>query len=265
MLLVSLGLFLAGCLGAAFAWSIWSLIAFRVVSGAGGALFPLSFAIIRDEFPPEKVKVGIGLLSAVFGVGGGFGIVLSGVIVDNFSWRLLFLLGSIPVALSIALVHRLRARVADPVSLARRHARRATALRRPALADGGAHRGRGLGLDVAAPARTDRRRGGVLPPLGDGRAALELADGRHEDARAPARAADEHRDDDLGLRALQLLRAPAHASSRRRPTTATASARARRRPACSCFPARSRCSSPGRWRGRSVATSARSGRWPAGC
>jgi EmrB/QacA subfamily drug resistance transporter len=106
MLLVSLGLFLAGCLGAAFAWNIWSLIAFRVVSGAGGALFPLSFAIIRDEFPPEKVKVGIGLLSAVFGVGGGFGIVLSGVIVDHFSWRLLFLLGSIPVALSIALVHR---------------------------------------------------------------------------------------------------------------------------------------------------------------
>jgi MFS family permease len=52
------------------------------------------------------VKVGIGLLSAVWGVGGGFGIVLSGVIVDHFSWRLLFLLGSIPVALSIALVHR---------------------------------------------------------------------------------------------------------------------------------------------------------------
>ena len=106
LLLISLGLFLAGCLAAAFAWNIWSLIAFRVVSGAGGALFPLSFAIIRDEFPPEKVKVGIGLLSAVFGVGGGFGIVLSGVIVDNFSWRLLFLLGSIPVALSLALVHR---------------------------------------------------------------------------------------------------------------------------------------------------------------
>ena len=54
LLLISLGLFLAGCLGAAFAWSLWSLIAFRVVSGAGGALFPLSFAIIRDEFPPEQ-------------------------------------------------------------------------------------------------------------------------------------------------------------------------------------------------------------------
>ena len=106
LLLISLGLFLAGCLGAAFAWNLWSLIAFRVVSGAGGALFPLSFAIIRDEFPPEKVKVGIGLLSAVWGVGSGFGIVLSGLIVDNFTWRYLFLLGSIPVALSLVLVHR---------------------------------------------------------------------------------------------------------------------------------------------------------------
>ena len=150
MLLISLGLFLAGCLGAAFAWNIWSLIAFRVVSGAGGALFPLSFAIIRDEFPAEKVKVGIGLLSAVWGIGGGFGIVLSGVIVDHFSWRLLFLLGSIPVALSIALVHRYvpESPIRSPVS--RRRARRPPALRRPALAHGGADRGRTLGLDARA-------------------------------------------------------------------------------------------------------------------
>jgi len=106
LLLVSLCLFLAGCIGAALAWNLWSLIAFRALSGAGGALFPLSFAIVRDEFPPERVQVGIGLLSAVFGVGGGFGIVLSGVIVDHLSWRLLFVFGSIPVAASIALVHR---------------------------------------------------------------------------------------------------------------------------------------------------------------
>jgi EmrB/QacA subfamily drug resistance transporter len=106
MLVISLGLFLAGCIGAACAWNLWSLIAFRALAGTGGALFPLSFAIIRDEFPPERVQVGIGLLSSVFGVGGGFGIVLSGVIVDHLSWRYLFVLGSIPVAASLVLVHR---------------------------------------------------------------------------------------------------------------------------------------------------------------
>jgi EmrB/QacA subfamily drug resistance transporter len=104
VLLICLSIFLVGCIGSATAWSIWSLIGFRILAGAGAALFPLSFAIIRDEFPPEKVKVGIGMMSAVFGVGGGFGIVLSGVIVDHLSWRWLFIVGSIAVSAAIVLV-----------------------------------------------------------------------------------------------------------------------------------------------------------------
>jgi EmrB/QacA subfamily drug resistance transporter len=106
MLVVALTIFLIGTIGGAFAWNIGSLIASRALAGAGGAVFPLSFGIIRDEFPPEQVKVGIGLLSAVFGVGGGFGIVLSGLIIDHLSWRWLFMAGAIPVAASILLVHR---------------------------------------------------------------------------------------------------------------------------------------------------------------
>jgi EmrB/QacA subfamily drug resistance transporter len=106
LLAISLGLFLAGSIGCALAWDIWSLIGFRALAGTGAAVFPLSFAIIRDEFPPEKVGVGIGLVSAVFGVGGGFGIVLSGVIVDHLSWRWLFTFGSIGVALALVLVVR---------------------------------------------------------------------------------------------------------------------------------------------------------------
>ncbi len=106
LLVVSLVLFFVGCAGAAAAWNIWALIGFRAVQGLGGAVFPLSFAIIRDEFPREKVGVAIGLISAVFGVGGGLGIVLAGVIVDNLSWRWLFIVGAIPVGLSAVLVAR---------------------------------------------------------------------------------------------------------------------------------------------------------------
>jgi EmrB/QacA subfamily drug resistance transporter len=105
LLLISLSIFLVGCLGAAAAWNIWSLIGFRAVQGLGAAIFPLAFAIIRDEFPPEKVGVAIGLISAVFGIGGGFGIVFSGLIVDHLSWRWLFVFGAIPVAVAIPLVH----------------------------------------------------------------------------------------------------------------------------------------------------------------
>jgi EmrB/QacA subfamily drug resistance transporter len=106
LLVISLVLFFIGCAGAAAAWNIWALIFFRAFQGLGAAVFPLSFGIIRDEFPREKVGVAIGLISAVFGVGGGFGIVFSGLIVDHLSWRWLFIFGAIPVAIAAALVHR---------------------------------------------------------------------------------------------------------------------------------------------------------------
>jgi EmrB/QacA subfamily drug resistance transporter len=106
ILVVSLVLFFAGTVGCALAWDIWALIGFRAASGAGAAVFPLSFGIIRDEFPPAKMKVGVGMLSAVFGVGGGFGLVLAGLIVDNLSWRWLFIVGAAPVGVSILLVRR---------------------------------------------------------------------------------------------------------------------------------------------------------------
>jgi EmrB/QacA subfamily drug resistance transporter len=106
LLVIALTLFLIGSIGAAAAWNIWSLIAWRAVQGAGAAVFPLSYGIIRDEFPREKVGVAIGLISAVFGIGGGFGIVLSGLIVDNVSWRWLFIVGAVGIAIAVVLVHR---------------------------------------------------------------------------------------------------------------------------------------------------------------
>ena len=106
LLVVSLAVFLAGSIVAALAWNIWVLIVARAIQGAGGAVFPLSFGIIRDEFPREKIGVAIGLVSAVFGIGGGFGIVLSGLIVDHMSWRWLFIVGAAGIAVAVVLVHR---------------------------------------------------------------------------------------------------------------------------------------------------------------
>lgn len=105
-LLISLCVFLVGCVAAIFAWNIWSLIAFRAIQGFGGAVFPLSFAIVFDEFPPEKVGAGVGLVSAVLGVGGGLGLVLSGALVEYGSWRWLFIVGSIVVAIATVGVWR---------------------------------------------------------------------------------------------------------------------------------------------------------------
>ncbi|MFF0462716.1 MFS transporter [Streptomyces mexicanus] len=86
---------LAGCLLAALAPSIGVLIVARVVQGVGGALFPLSFGIVRDEFAPAEVPGRIGSLSAVIAAGGGVGMVAAGPIVSALDYRWLFW---IPVA-----------------------------------------------------------------------------------------------------------------------------------------------------------------------
>ena len=51
--MISLVIFLVGCIGAAAAWNIWVLIAFGSCRARAAGL-PLSFAIIKDEFPPER-------------------------------------------------------------------------------------------------------------------------------------------------------------------------------------------------------------------
>jgi len=104
MLVISLGIFGIASLAAAAAWDLPSLIVFRVLQGAGAAVFPLSFGIIRDEFPPEKIGLGIGTVSSVFGVGGGVGLVLSGVIIEHLTWHWLFLIGAVPVLASTVLL-----------------------------------------------------------------------------------------------------------------------------------------------------------------
>ncbi|MEU8588746.1 MFS transporter [Streptomyces sp. NPDC048664] len=86
---------LAGCLLAALAPNIGVLIVARAVQGAGGALFPLSFGIIRDEFAPSEVSGSISNLSAVIAAGGGVGMVAAGPIVSALDYRWLFW---IPVA-----------------------------------------------------------------------------------------------------------------------------------------------------------------------
>lgn len=89
-LIVVLVVTAVGCLLSATAHSLLPMLFGRVLQGSVGGLFPLGFAIIRDEFPVEKVAGGIGLVAAIIGVGGGVGLVVAGPIIDHLSTHWLF-------------------------------------------------------------------------------------------------------------------------------------------------------------------------------
>lgn len=107
MLLISLSLFFVGCVGAAVAWDLWSLVGFRALQGAGGAVFPLGYAIVNDELPRERVGTGLGLMSSMLAIGSALGLVISGLVLDHLSWRWLFVIGAVGVGLAAVLVHLL--------------------------------------------------------------------------------------------------------------------------------------------------------------
>ena len=98
MLVVALGALAVGSLIAAVAPTIGVLISPGSMQGVGGGVLPLTFGIIRDEFPRERVAGAIGTAAALLAVGGGFGLVVAGPIVEALSYHWLFWLPMILTA-----------------------------------------------------------------------------------------------------------------------------------------------------------------------
>jgi EmrB/QacA subfamily drug resistance transporter len=90
ILVLSLIAFALGSVVSALGTSLEVVVAGRVLQGVGGGVFPLSFGIIRDEFPRERIATSIGLIASIAGVGGGIGIVGGGLLIDQLSWHWMF-------------------------------------------------------------------------------------------------------------------------------------------------------------------------------
>ena len=87
-----------GTLISALGDSLEVILIGRVIQGVAGAIFPLAFGIIRDEFPAARVAGAIGFMSAILGVGSGAGIVLAGPILEHLNYHWLFW---IPLCMSL--------------------------------------------------------------------------------------------------------------------------------------------------------------------
>ena len=89
---IGLGIFTAGALYAGFiAQTGVELIVARTIMGIGGAfVMPTTLSIINNTFPTSQRARAVAVWSAVAGVGMMFGSVVSGILLEHFTWHSLF-------------------------------------------------------------------------------------------------------------------------------------------------------------------------------
>ncbi|MDD4254622.1 MAG: MFS transporter [Methanofollis sp.] len=87
MILFSVIVYAAGVFASGWAPDIWVLILCRAMQGVGLGVLPLGYALIREQFPQEKVPIAIGTIAAMFGAGAFLGIFIGSWIIEHFGWR----------------------------------------------------------------------------------------------------------------------------------------------------------------------------------
>ncbi len=98
MVLVILIIYIVGISAGGVSTNISFLLTARVIQGIGVSMFPIAFAIIRDQLPKEKLAIGIGLFSSMFAAGSVVGLAVGGSIIQSLGWHATFL-SIIPVAI----------------------------------------------------------------------------------------------------------------------------------------------------------------------
>ena len=102
VLFAGIAVFLAGSVLCGLAWSIPSLIAFRLIQGIGaGAIQPVALTVVGDMYPAAERGRVQGWLASVWGVSSVLGPLAGGIILQHLGWAWIFWI-NVPVGLAAA-------------------------------------------------------------------------------------------------------------------------------------------------------------------
>jgi MFS family permease len=105
MILVAMALLVVGSVVCAISGSLAVLVVGRALQGVSSAMIPLAIGVIRDTFPRERITTAIGIVSATLGVGGGLGMLVTGIIAEHTtSYRPVFWISAGLGAIGLVLV-----------------------------------------------------------------------------------------------------------------------------------------------------------------
>ncbi len=101
--LFALGAFFVGSLMSGFAPNFPIALVGRMIQGVGtGLVLPMMFAVVLEVFPQSQIGSAMGLMTLIIMFAPAIGPSLSGVILGFFSWRALFFIFAIVLAVALA-------------------------------------------------------------------------------------------------------------------------------------------------------------------
>jgi EmrB/QacA subfamily drug resistance transporter len=111
----ALSLFIVASVLAGLSQVMWQFILFRGLQGlAGGAVFPLAFAVLADLYTPAERGKYAGYFGAVFGLSSILGPAIGGILTDTLSWHWIFFI-NVPIGfISLYVVYRLLPSIKHP-------------------------------------------------------------------------------------------------------------------------------------------------------
>lgn len=107
VLLVLMTLVSAGGLLSSLAPNLPVLLAGQMLQGAMVGALPLSFILVRKNFPKGQTQVAIGVVSALFTAGGIVGTLVAGPLAEGLSWHWIFAAPTIVIVAATLVVLRL--------------------------------------------------------------------------------------------------------------------------------------------------------------
>ncbi len=100
MALVGIAIFVAGSVLAGFAWSMPSMIVFRLIQGIGaGAIMPVTMTIVADLYPVHERGKVQGFLASVWATSAVVGPLAGSLIINHLTWSWIFWI-NVPIGIA---------------------------------------------------------------------------------------------------------------------------------------------------------------------